>query len=114
MQQSLEELAVPEESHMVLALVTEELVTNVDKYGELPADGIIEITLEASAAQVCLEIRDEGVAFNPLQDARRATLGADIESAEIGGLGVHLVTQLTDEQLYRREQMKKRPFTPWN
>ncbi len=102
MQQSLEELAVPEESHMLIVLVTEELVTNVDKYGELPADGIIEITLEASAAQVSVEIRDEGVAFNPLQDAQRATLGTDIESAEIGGLGVHLVTQLTDEQLYHR------------
>jgi sigma-B regulation protein RsbU (phosphoserine phosphatase) len=102
MQQSLEELAVPEESHMVLVLVTEELVTNIDKYGELPTGGIIEITVEASAAQVCLEFRDEGVAFNPLQDAQRATLGADIDSAEIGGLGVHLVTQLTDEQLYHR------------
>jgi sigma-B regulation protein RsbU (phosphoserine phosphatase) len=102
LQQTLEDLAVPEESHMVLALVTEELVTNVDKYGQLPDDGIIDITVEASAAQVCLEVRDKGFAFNPLQDARRATLGSDIESAEIGGLGVHLVTQLTDEQLYRR------------
>jgi sigma-B regulation protein RsbU (phosphoserine phosphatase) len=102
LQQTLEDLAVPEESHMVLALVAEELVTNVDKYAQLPDDGIIDITVKANAAQVCLEIRDKGFAFNPLQDARRATLGSDIESAEIGGLGVHLVTQLTDEQLYRR------------
>ena len=87
---------------MLVALVAEEIATNVDKYAELPADGIIEITVQASAAQVSLEFRDKGVAFNPLQDAQRATLGADIESAEIGGLGVHLVTQLTDEQLYRR------------
>ena len=27
----------------------------------------------------------------------------DIESAEIGGLGVHLIPQLTDEQSYRRD-----------
>ncbi|RLA55158.1 MAG: regulator [Gammaproteobacteria bacterium] len=100
-QQSLEDLGVPEDNHMVFTLVTEELVTNVDKYAELPVDGIIEITVEASAARVALEFRDKGIPFNPLQDAQRATLGADIESAEIGGLGVHLVTQLTDEQLYR-------------
>ena len=89
---------------MVLALIAEEIATNIDKYGELPPDGIIEIMVEASTAQVSLEFRDEGVAFNPLLDARRATLGADIDSAEIGGLGVHLVTQLTDEQLYRRTE----------
>ncbi|RLA46398.1 MAG: regulator [Gammaproteobacteria bacterium] len=102
LQQMLENFGVAEEHHMVFALIAEEIVTNIDKYGELPAGGIIDISVEASAARVTLEFRDEGVAFNPLQDAQRATLGADIESAEIGGLGVHLVTQLTDEQFYHR------------
>ena len=101
LQQILEGFGVPEEHHMVLALVAEEIVTNIDKYGELPVDGIIDVVVETGTGRVMLEVRDKGLAFNPLQDSRRSTLGADIESAEIGGLGVHLVTQLTDAQDYR-------------
>ncbi len=50
-----------------------------------------------------MEFSDEGRQFNPLTESKRSHLGADIDSAEIGGLGVHLITQLTDEQSYRRE-----------
>jgi sigma-B regulation protein RsbU (phosphoserine phosphatase) len=101
-QQSLEDLGVPEDSHMTMVLVAEELATNIHKYGKLSADSLIEISVEANATQVSLEFRDQGVAFDPLRDAKRAVLGADIDSAEIGGLGVHLVAQLTDEQWYQR------------
>ena len=88
---------------MEMTLVLEELVTNVRKYSGLP--DAAEATVEISAGEdaVVLTIIDAGAAFNPLEDAKRSTLGADIDSAEIGGLGVHLVTQLTDEQSYRRE-----------
>jgi len=103
LQQMLEDLAVPPEMHVELLLVTEEIITNVDKYGDLPAAGVIEIVVQKQDNRICLEVRDEGTAFNPLQQGHRSTLGADIESAEIGGLGVHLVTQLTDQQDYRRE-----------
>ncbi len=101
-QQSLEDLGVPEDSHMTMVLVAEELATNIHKYGKLSADSLIEISVEANATQVSLKFRDQGVAFDPLRDAKRAVLGADIDSAEIGGLGVHLVAQLTDEQWYQR------------
>ncbi len=49
-----------------------------------------------------MQLSDPGIAFNPLVEARRSELGADIESAEIGGLGVHLITSFTDRQEYRR------------
>ena len=103
LQQTLEDLAVPADVHMELLLVAEEIVTNVDKYADLPPAGVIEVVVEKTDKRVHLEVRDEGTAFNPLEQGHRSTLGADIESAEIGGLGVHLVTQLTDQQDYRRE-----------
>ncbi|MEH6635836.1 MAG: SpoIIE family protein phosphatase [Halioglobus sp.] len=102
LQQALESLGAPEDTHMVLALVTEEIITNIDKYGGLTPEGIIDVKVEVSASSISLEIRDQGIAFNPLVDAIRSPLGTDIESAEIGGLGVHLVTELTDEQVYQR------------
>ena len=100
---AMAELLVPATARMEFALVAEEMVTNVDKYGGLPPAASIGILVEVDADKITLEVRDEGIAFNPLQDSVRSTLGADIDSAEIGGLGVHLITQLTDRQDYRRE-----------
>ena len=81
----------------------EELVTNVRKYAGLPEGAELTVQVAKTETSLILTIVDGGVAFNPLEDGHRSPLGADIESAEIGGLGVHLVTQLTDEQVYRRE-----------
>jgi sigma-B regulation protein RsbU (phosphoserine phosphatase) len=88
---------------MEMTLVLEELVTNVRKYAGLPDDAEVTVEISAGEESVVLTIVDAGAAFNPLEDGQRSTLGADIDSAEIGGLGVHLATQLTDEQSYRRE-----------
>ena len=100
---TLEKWEVPLANVMELDLVAEELVTNVQKYAGLAAEQRLRITVTLVANSLALEIRDQGKPFNPLEDGHRSTLGADIESAEIGGLGVHLVTQLTDQQSYRRE-----------
>lgn len=85
-----------------LALVLEEVVTNIHKYSGLGEGDTVEIELALSAGEVNLRVRDRGVAFNPLQESRRAELGADIASAEVGGLGVHLIVRLTDWQRYAR------------
>jgi sigma-B regulation protein RsbU (phosphoserine phosphatase) len=103
LQEALQALQVPMESEMELILITEEIVTNMDKYAELPDGSMVRVKLSCQGDQYSLEFSDEGKAFNPLIESHRSTLGADIESAEIGGLGVHLVTQLTDQQHYQRD-----------
>lgn len=87
-----------------LQLVAEEIVSNVSKYAGLPAGANVYLTLNSDARQVVLETRDQGAAFDPLAQSDRAELGEEIDSASIGGLGVHLITSLTDRQSYRREK----------
>lgn len=86
-----------------LALVLEEIVSNIDKYAELPATAAIDLTIIADSNNIALEVRDRGFEFNPLAQANRAKLGGDIELAAIGGLGLHLITALTDQQNYHRQ-----------
>jgi len=118
LQHTLETLTISLEIQMELALVAEEIITNVDKYAGLPAAAVIELEVHNSAGGISLVVRDQGLAFNPLQDGQRSPLGADIDSAEIGGLGVHLITQLTDQQDYRREEghnvLRVTKFLPTN
>jgi sigma-B regulation protein RsbU (phosphoserine phosphatase) len=96
-QRSQNELLITE-----LMLVSEEILTNINKYAGLDSDSEIEITIASDESGIRLTFSDGGIPFNPLADAAGATLGADIESAEIGGLGVHLITELTEQQHYQR------------
>ena len=102
LQAVLQQLEVGTETGMELVLVAEEIVTNIDKYAGLPADGGIELTVRPTPGRVELVAVDGGRPFNPIDEAKRSDLGAGIDSAGIGGLGVHLITQLTDRQSYER------------
>ena len=98
------ELDIDDATGMELVLVSEEVLTNIHKHAQLPNTAQIELALWTDHQGISLEFSDEGFPFNPIKDGHRSTLGSNIESAEIGGLGVHLLTQLTDKQSYRRHQ----------
>ena len=83
-------------------MVAEEVFTNILKYGNMPAGGEVEVSLRVYERETELCFTDPCQAFNPLDEAQQATLGLDSESAAIGGLGVHLLTALTDLLEYQR------------
>ncbi|MEH6589257.1 MAG: SpoIIE family protein phosphatase [Halioglobus sp.] len=103
----LEQVLVPfslePATQLELVLVCEEVVSNIKKYAGLTDDDKIEIDLLPTATNITLTFSDPGIAFNPLGDTTGAELGRDIETAEIGGLGVHLISQLTEQQSYQRQ-----------
>jgi sigma-B regulation protein RsbU (phosphoserine phosphatase) len=101
LQQVLAQLAAAPRQDLLL--VVEEVVSNIAKYADLPPRASISLAVTADPGQVAVEVRDAGIAFDPLSEARRAELGELTENASVGGLGVHLVTALTDKQSYRRE-----------
>jgi len=85
-----------------MILVAEEVTSNIINYGELAPEAEIELTVALSEHDLCMNFSDPGIAFDPLSDARRSPLGEDTDHAEIGGLGVHLLQAMTDQQEYRR------------
>jgi sigma-B regulation protein RsbU (phosphoserine phosphatase) len=99
----LEQAGTAPDVIMEMVLVQEELVTNVAKYAGLGDQGEVTVTISMSTHELRLEVRDRGEPFDPLTEGQRAELGADIDHARVGGLGVHLITQLTDTQSYRRD-----------
>lgn len=100
----LESLGLDPEANHDLTLALEEIVTNIAKYAGLAEGQDIGIALCLRDRLAELAVRDPGSPFNPLEDARRARLGASTAAAEVGGLGIHLLIGITDEQHYRHEQ----------
>lgn len=87
-------------------LALEEVVINVMNYGH--DDGLheIDIILTADEESLTIEIVDDGRPFDPLTDAPKPDVNADLEDRNIGGLGIHLVRKMMDDVRYRREEGK--------
>ena len=92
----------PQAEHAIL-IALDELVANTISHG---FGGVAQPRLTVSIAyipdrQVRLELVDNGIPFDPLT-APPPDLESDVDTRPIGGLGVHLVRELTDEMRYER------------
>jgi serine/threonine-protein kinase RsbW/sigma-B regulation protein RsbU (phosphoserine phosphatase) len=83
-------------------LALEEVLTNAISYG-FPDGGRHEIDVSVRCRDGALQatVSDDGVAFDPLAQPT-PDLGAPAERRAVGGLGIHLVRELTEAIDYRR------------
>ena len=84
-------------------LSIDELLTNTISYG-YGDDGPhrIDIALSLDGDAVTVVISDESAPFDPTQ-IREPDTEATLDEREIGGLGIHLVSQMMDGFAYRYE-----------
>ncbi|RAI03892.1 ATP-binding protein [Acuticoccus sediminis] len=92
---------LPVRTVMTLNLVLEELVTNAINYGSGPGGAVVNVWAELRDARVYGCVRDNGVAFNPLEH-RAPNIEASIEDRPIGGLGLHIVREMAQNLDYQR------------
>ena len=84
-------------------LALEEMITNLLKYGyQDGADHLILVRLALSENELTMEIKNDGDAFNPIEEqaipARR-----NLHEKARGGHGLRLVRTLMDELQYQRQ-----------
>jgi len=83
-----------------LALVAEEVAANVAMHSK--GATFFELRITPGPQALDLAIEDDGPEYDPLARAAPDTEAA-LEDREIGGLGVHLVKELTQNARYQRE-----------
>ncbi len=93
---------LPVEVNFFVNLAIEELVTNCIKYG-YDDDGkhTIDIVLSVSDQALTMLAIDDGHAFDPLA-APPPDMSLELEDRPIGGLGIHLLKELSDDVQYER------------
>lgn len=93
---------LPPDVTYFVSLAIEELVTNCIKYG-YDDDGkhIINVVLSVSDHTLTMLVIDDGHPFDPLA-ATPPDLSLELEDREIGGLGIHLLKELSDGLQYER------------
>ena len=87
-------------------LALEEIFSNIVLYGFHDQDEHqIAISLSLRNNTLILEIKDDGIPFNPLE-SKTPDLEIPIEERETGGMGIHIARGLMDEIEYFRKQDK--------
>ena len=85
-------------------LVVEEIVTNVLKYGyEEEQKGKICVKIRTTKTKIHIECSDDGRKFDPLSACPPDWVKRS-EELMPGGVGIHLVRQMSDSIQYCREQ----------
>ena len=100
-----QELHLGGELQMNLNLVLEEMVSNIIRYGQQPADGSIGLKAESDGSKITLTLTDQGREFDPTQTGN---LDTNVNPAErkTGGAGIFIVKNLMDSMTYRRQNGK--------
>jgi anti-sigma regulatory factor (Ser/Thr protein kinase) len=92
-----------EQTQFQFRLALDELITNVFTHGGqgqfLPD---VDVVVEVDRDHAVCELRDNGVAFNPLE-LPPADTEAPLDDRPVGGLGVHFVRQIFRDLHYRRQ-----------
>lgn len=106
MRDHLESAGAPPAALFLADLIIEELVTNTIKYGYDDANAHcvhVSVDFDFDHHRLTVAVRDDGHEFNPLsRETPDTTLPA--EERDIGGLGIHLVCQMSDSVRYERRK----------
>jgi len=85
-----------------LDVALDEVLSNIILYGFRDgAEHQICVDVRISADNLVLDVRDDGIAFDPLK-APEPDLSLDLDHRPIGGLGLHFIRTVLDDVTYRR------------
>ena len=94
---------LPELSISEINVCLDELFTNIVSYGF--NDGLdhkIKVTMTVDDKILTAIIEDDGEPFNPLKK-KAVKHPKNVDSAKIGGLGIHITRELVEEVSYERK-----------
>ena len=101
-------MELPQKCRSEINLGLDELFTNIISYGfEDESEHQIKFSLAKAEETLVVEIEDDGIPFNPL-DAASPEVSRELDSINIGGLGIHLVKKMMDDIDYQRVKGRNR------
>jgi serine/threonine-protein kinase RsbW len=90
-----------------LQLVLEEAAANIIRYAWEDGEHAFTVRLALDGDGVAVELEDDGRAFNPLA-VQAFDANAPLEERRCGGMGAHLIRQLSDEAAYHYQGGRNR------
>ena len=102
LKQNLSILRLSEENYYIIELSLLEICINIIRYAYPETPGPIYLKTWREQGRVFLEIRDDGIPFDP-RDTKKPDLEDILRTGQKGGLGVFLTRKLMDGFDYSRK-----------
>lgn len=102
LKRNLQVLNVSEEDFYIIELSLLEICINIIRYAYPEKKGLIFLKTWRENAKVYIEIKDDGIHFDP-RDSKNPDIQELVKSGKKGGLGVFLTRKLMDGLTYKRE-----------
>ena len=81
-------------------IVMDEIVSNIVRCSGAKA---FTVGLDQTGEGLAMVFSDNGVAFDPTQDAEAPNLSSSLDDRSVGGLGIFMVKKMAKSVEYRRE-----------
>ena len=98
---------IAEEISFKMELAVVEAVTNIINYAYDDQQSNVSITSKIIGNAIVIELEDSGRPFNPLASPDLETVDR-LEDAKVGGWGIRLIKNYTDDCIYQRENSTNR------
>ena len=96
----VKKMSISDEIYNDLRLVAEEAFVNIASYAYTKkSEQPVIIELSSTTSEISITFTDTGIAFDPLTDPAECK---DTDDHCEGGMGIHIITSLTDRQTYNR------------
>lgn len=102
LKQNLSVLHLSDENYYIIELSLLEICINIIRYAYPEESGEIYLKAWKEQDRIFLEIRDDGIPFDP-RHTRKPDLEDILKTGQKGGLGVFLTRKLMDGFDYRRQ-----------
>lgn len=100
---TLNEAGAEEGECFDIQLAVDELFTNIALYAYDAHVGVMELDIRAEQGLITITITDSGKPFDPLT-LPPPDITSDLDERRVGGLGIHLVREVTDTVTYARRE----------
>jgi len=101
-------MELPQKCLFEINLGLDELFTNIISYGfDDGTEHQIRFSLAKEKETLVVQVEDDGKPFNPLEEAS-PKVSQDLDTINIGGLGIHLVKKMMDDIDYQRVKGKNK------
>ena len=97
-----DEFSINDELKNKLDMCAEEIFANITFYAYPEQNGIIEAVFTKTNDNITIEFIDEGIEYNPLEKPD-PDINLPPEERPLGGLGIYMVKNMTDNISYKRE-----------
>lgn len=85
-----------------MELACEEAIVNIISYAYPEKKGPLSVICSRKGNRFEIILKDQGVAFNPIDAEINPQLDKSVTDRKIGGLGIYLIRKAIDEAYYQR------------